>query len=342
MQKKILVIDYLSYTAHQNFNKIHIDILVSMGHSLCLVGRKDQFKHYQNIVEDIIYIPERYYKEYPCKPVTVRLFSIGALLWTRRNINIERFDIVLFPTYDIMSLWVFRTSKLTLLINHNNISQLDSRIKLFLTRTLPMNYQHITLNLEMTARLKQLDTCHQVTHIPHGIVESVGLLNTLPNRNKKYFFCPINRNYDHDFCRKLFDSKIIHDFLYEKNIKLYLKQHIPYSGMCKHIEVLDDDMSYSDYINLLRDSSGVILPYSTNFKYRCSGIFFECVAYDVPIIARDISAFRLYRKDNNLCLFNDVDSLLEAMTECLEGRITPFDKNALMPKSYWYRLLMHI
>lgn len=335
---KILVIDYPSYRNHQRFNKLHIDTLVSMGHSLCLVGRKGQFENCLNIVDDIISIPEKYYKEYPCEPISIRLSSIGALFWIRRNIDLSKYDMILFLTYDIMSLWTFRTSKLTLLINHNNVGQLDSKIKLVLTKSLPENYHHITLNPEMTTRMRELESRHQVTYIPHGLIEAIDSDNALINKEKKYFVCPVNRNFDYDLCETIFNSKKLYEYLDEKNLTLYIKQHLPYSGLCDNIEILDSDVQYDKYIYLLRGATGVILPYGVDFKYRCSGIFFECVLYDVPIIARDISAFRYYKKGNNICLFDDVDTLIKSMSDCMEGKITPFDKTSLMPSNYWAKL----
>lgn len=336
---KILVIDYLSYSNHQRFNKLHIDTLKSMGHSLSLVGRKGHFNSCSNIVDEIVNIPDKYYKNFPCRPVSIRLSSIGALLWIRRNIDLRQFDVILFLAYDIMSLWTFRTSKITLLMNHNNVGQLDSKVKLYLTQKLPKNYQHIALNPEMTDRLKELEPQRAVTYIPHGLIDSVGESNSSFKKDEIYFVCPINRNFDYDFCKKIFDSKQLHGYLGEKNLKLYIKQHLPYSGLCESIQILDNNMPYDDYVNLLRGAKGVILPYGVDFRYRCSGIFFECVLYDVPIIARDISAFRYYKEGNNLFLFHDEDTLIKSMSDCLEGKVTSFNKDSLKPFNYWEKLI---
>ena len=42
------MIDYLSPNGHENFDKIHIEALVNLGHNLTLVGKKGQFDKVEN------------------------------------------------------------------------------------------------------------------------------------------------------------------------------------------------------------------------------------------------------------------------------------------------------
>ena len=154
---RILAIDYLTSKGHRNFNKIHIDSLVELGNSVHLVGREEAFslvKKSSHLKKTIL--PRWASLNYPFRAFTERLKGIFCMLWLHKNFNFNNYDYVLFLSYDILSLFVLRSKYKFLLINHNNVSQLDNKIKLFLTRTLPSNYLHIALSHDMKMRLEDL------------------------------------------------------------------------------------------------------------------------------------------------------------------------------------------
>lgn len=121
---KLLLIDYVSYSGHRNFNKIHIDVLHKLGHEVYLAGRKNQFDNIELCEKNVVMeIPEMLFKELPVSSITFRLQGIFALLWTKRHIKWSDYDAVIILTYDILSFFVFRIKQKpyssTIIMFHN-------------------------------------------------------------------------------------------------------------------------------------------------------------------------------------------------------------------------------
>ena len=341
---KILVIDYMSYSNHCNFNKIHIESLFNLGHKLYFVGKKGHFDNVKGRGSIVCEIPEWVYRKYPYPPLSVRLKDIMALRWVNKHIRQDNYDIIIFPTYDIMSIWAYKTDKPVLLINHNNVFQLDSYIKLKITRNLPKNFRHICLNKQMEDRLRQILKNRDISYVPHGILSYYSELSEpkyMANSNN-FIFCPINRNYDESFVRSLLHSPAFYDYLLNNELMLFIKRGLPYDGGCENIIVLDNNIKKSEYNYMIQNAKAVLLPYSEEFKYRCSGIFFECVSSNTPIVSSDIPAFRIYEGLTNLLFFTDVTSLIADLNSINEQKLKQNDTEAFMPDSYWRKLLESI
>lgn len=332
----ILLIDYISYKEHRNFNKIHINVLLKLGHILTLVGKKGQFDEYKDDSRvRIISLP---YERNSLKD------EIANLWWIKQKCLSHDVNLIVVLTYNILSLFTFRVSIPTFVINHTNVSQMDESlkgyIKLLLTKSLPRNYAHICLNEEMRHRLLELIPNHNVYHVPHGICP----INTNMKRpdfirNERYLFCPINRNFDVEFVDNLFSSSLLTDTLESKDMILYVKDKLISNCSLERIIKVPNTLSMEEYNYLITHACAIILPYGKRFKYRCSGIFFECVARDIPIIATDISAMRIYKNDVNLFLFKDINGLVESIGKLSEISETRNNKELFNPYQYWHKIL---
>ena len=118
--KKILVIDYLTYEGHRNFNKIHVECLEELGCSLHVVGRKsalDIIKKSNSI--SFTFFPKWMSKPYPVKAISERIKNIISLIWIKNHFNFEEFDFVIFLIYDVLTLSFLKISGPVLIINHN-------------------------------------------------------------------------------------------------------------------------------------------------------------------------------------------------------------------------------
>lgn len=335
---RILVIDYISYPGHQIFNKIHIDALAEMGFELHLVGREGQFNNI-DIRENISVskIPERYYKTNIIPAVSFRIQGIRTLLWIKRHIDYKDYEAVIFLTYDILSLFIFHIRQKTYLINHNNVSQLWSRVKLYFTRNLPHNYIHIALNIDMENRLKELLPHRAVYHVPHGICSPSSNV-VRPHFFKSdgiFLFCPINRNFDISFITSVFESDELIEYLRKKNLPLYVKASL--GIRCKHplIRLVPSDINAAEYNYMVQQAAVVILPYNNDFKYRCSGIFFECVASNTPIVTTKLDSMAIYKQDVNMKMFSNVVELINAIDFYLNNNRSSNNLNAFNPILYW-------
>lgn len=340
---KIIILDYKSYINHQNFNKIHISALLKKGYELTLVGRPKQFIEFasQKNVK-IVEMPSAL----PFLSKESHIQDIIALAWIRINFRLSKYDIVIIPTYDIVATFLFRTSKPTILINHNNVDRLSGSytgaIKLALTRMMPKNYIHVCLDQETEERMKVLLPTKSVFHVPHGVCTPSKNLSkpSFISEGERFVVIPINSNYDKDTLADLLQSKILHNYLIEQNIVLYIKKQLPYNGFCSNIRLIDSTLEKTQYDYLIENAKAVILPYGRNFKYRCSGIFFECVARNTPVIASDINAFRIYENDSYIRYFKDVYTLINSIGDIIAPTSVAILNNLEIynPIPYWNKV----
>lgn len=335
---RLLLLDYISYLGHRNFNTVQVNALIKIGYDICLVGRTGQFENIKkkdNVSS--VEIPEVFFKKWPKGAVFFRLQGIMILLWVKEHIRWRDYDAVLVLTYDIMSIFIFRISTRTFLINHNNVSQLSNKIKLCLTRHLPNNYSHIALNDEMYRRLKELLPGRDVYYVPHGIC---------PPSNKirkpsfildmgRFLFCPVNNNYDPLFVKKIFEDRTFLDYLKSSGIVLYVKESLGVGCDGCNVKKVPTTMKEEEYNFMLKNALAVLLPYCEFFKYRCSGIFFECVSFGTPVIVTKLATFDFYKNMVEMKTFSDVVSLICAIKYYSDEKKIMHDLSLFDPTCYW-------
>ena len=303
----ILLIDYLSPSGHKFFNTIHVNALLELGHKVCLVGKDGQFKNFEKSQSvNVQSIPKWMFVILPFPPLMERLLGIIRLLWLLLYVDKKKYNSIIFLSYDVLSLFVYRVASKVYLINHNNVSQIDkSKLKLFFTKFLPSNYIHVALNEMMEKRLKELLPNKTIVFVPHGFIRDEGEAKkpTYLQEGEHFLFCPINNNYDPDFVGKLFCDCKLQEFLSTHNIKLIVKRKL--LGVLNHTSLIGIEGRFSneEYRYLMRNALAVVLPYSSQFKYRCSGIFFECVANESIIISTRIPDMEIYSGRVKICYF---------------------------------------
>lgn len=339
---KILIIDYLSPRGHVKFDRIHINALAGDGVSIDIVGKSNQFldfKDRENL--SISNIPDCLFKNYPLKPLSERLLGILRLLWICLHFKIKDYDAIIFLSYDVLSLSFCRIKGNVFLINHNNVSQLCNSTKLFLTRRLPLNYKHIVLNKYMFKRLKGLLPHKDVIYVPHGIdlTTSSVIKPSFISEEKLFLFCPVNRNYDSSLLGKLLNSEELNKFLKSHNIILYFKKNNVVKSDLSYIKAIDGFLSDGEYNYMLTHSVAVILPYGNDFIYRCSGIFFECVAHHVPVITTSIPDMIEYKENTQTDYFVDVESFISCVEKVLSSSKKDIDVEVFNPQSYWKNII---
>lgn len=339
----ILFIDYLSLPGHRNFNKIHIDSLLDLGHSINVLGRKGQFDGYNGKEKVIVStIPGFFYRKIFFSQLTSRIQGIVILLWVIFMFKSKKYDYVIVPTYDILSLWVYRVHGRVVLINHNNIGQLTNKIKLFLTRTLPSNYIHVVLNKSMQQRLKEILPDKKVEYVPHGVVnkELDTMRPSFIGEGESFFFCPVNTNFSKRYLASLFESSEFLHFLQEHNLKLFVKE---IQGVKEHLGticIVPNNITTNEYYYMLSNSKAVILPYGDNFIYRCSGIFFECVYFDTPVLTTKIPDMLIYKDICCTYYFDDIKELVSEASKILNEDHPIFNKEFFYPASYWSSIIL--
>ena len=340
---RLLLIDHLSPFGHKKFDSIHIYAMQELGHELRLIGRTGQFDDFVGKEKiHISYFPNMMFTSLPIKPLTERLMGMIRLIWLFIYARIKNFDAVIFLSYDILSLFIYRISGRVYLINHNNVSQInDSKIKLMLTRSLPSNYVHIVLNQIMEQRLKKLLPSKEVVYIPHGFMVDKGK-EKKPDYieyDEKFLFCPINKNYNQDFVKRIFSSPLLQDFLSKNHIRIIVKEKLYLGEESRQILGVKGRFSEEEYRYLMRNAMAIVLPYSDAFKYRCSGIFFESVANDSVVISTKISDMEIFSNQVKIMFFDDESSFVNCITRIDDYKKKPKSCDNLNPIGYWRSLL---
>ena len=336
---KILIIDYLSYKAHQNFNKIHFDALVKMGHSLHLVGREGQFDNMKECNKVIISrLPEFFFRKFSFSfaSLVYRIIYVMCLLWVRTHFRFNNYDAIIVPTYDPMSIFALRTCKKTILITHD-AHYLDNRVKLFFLKQTPKHYIHIGLSEEMTFHIQELLPNRKVFHVPHGLCQPPVQMKKpdFIKKGEKFLFCPVNSLYNKEFVNGMLNDDILNNYLKNNNIKIYVKKQLVMNNNSDNIIRIDNMLTKEEYDYMIKYSKAVIIPYYKEYKYRCSGIMFECVACDTPVLATRLSAWTYLEKIINIQMFENTQQLINGIDYYEKKGVAHVDKSYFNPISYW-------
>ncbi|TYK38354.1 hypothetical protein ACTMKN_12320 [Bacteroides pyogenes] len=338
-EMNILVIDYLSYKGHRFFNRIHIQALLSLGHKLTLVGKDGQFDEYKESIKTID-IPNK--KQ---RLVDYYVFrDVSNLNWIKKHIEFDNYDIIIVPTYDILSFSFFRISKKVFIVNHNNISLFTEskigKMRLCLTKFLPKNYTHICLSTLMKEHLQKLLPSKDVVFVPHGLCKASSdqLKPDFVSKDESFIFCPVNRNFDREALVAILNSKVLHAKLKELNLKLYIKDILPYSDKCDMIVKISGMLSRAEYNYMLQNSKAVILPYGKQFGYRCSGILFESISNDTHVIASNIEAMKVYADKASISFYDGVDDFCSCLNECINIKVHN-NLELFNPLIHWEKIL---
>lgn len=338
----ILFLDYLSYSQHKVFNSIHIDSLLRLGHRLSLIGKKDQFNDY--IGKDNIEI-----KTIPSSSSKFGFNSIiddmKNLYWIKNNIIFKNYEIIIIPTYDILSLSLFRITGRVIIINHNNISLFTEskigKLRLFLTKHLPLNYTQICLNELMTKTMKRLLPLHMICHVPHGlcIPSSYLVKPEFIKEKENYVFCPINRNFDYTELSEILSSQQLHDCLKELNLNLYIKDIVTIKNNFEKIKIIKKSLDKSEYDYLINNSNAILLPYGKSFGKRCSGILFEGISRNKHIISSDTEAIRAYEGLASISYYRNIEELCKCLKECSNNIKVDNNLSIFNPDNYWNQII---
>lgn len=336
---KILYVDYLSPQGHEVFNEIHINTILSLGAQVTIVAKDDFMNQYcADKGLQKINIPN-YCIRGKVTPLSARVNYTKDLLWIKRNIDFSSYDYTIFSSYEVISLFIAHIKEKLLVINHNNVDELNSGIKLFLTAHLSSDYTHVALNKYMMVRLSKLLPDLTVKYVPHGYLPASNMMRrpAMVCDDEKFIFCPVNRNYDVDLVNNIIYSNSFNNFLVNNNIYLYVKKQImsESKGNIRVIDKLDND----EYNYMLCKTISVLLPYGNEFKYRCSGILFECISRKTPIIATNKAALHIYENDINIKFFDNVESLIFAIESTSEPYTVLYNDEKYNPTGYWEKIL---
>lgn len=296
MKKKILYIDYLSPEGHVGFNKAQINSLVKLRCELYYVFREGYSKKLGIDINlnKIVEIPNSYYKS---KTFIKKIYYYFALRLVKKRLNGTHFDAVIFSSYETISLSMFKGFRGAYIINHNNIRDLDNRVKRFFYKEVSDVYKQVVFNSLMKNKL-QINGINNVFIIPHGFVPtpSIGNSNILCDNkidDKQYIFFPSKAQGTENVIRRIVGDGDFVNFCNKRNIKIVIRFN---SIQNPSIINISGYLSTDDYYTLLINNMVTILCYESNFTNRVSGVLFECMALNVPSIIFQNDSLKIYNK----------------------------------------------
>jgi len=316
---KLLYVDPLSPNGHINFNRIFIEALNLTFKTIHFAFRENYSKNLNvDNMQKVYSIPGKYYKKRKNK-IATRFALFRILQFIKNECNLNEYDYIIFASYEEISLYLSFIKKPLILINHNNISGLDNKIKLFFFKKIAKNNVNIIFENYMKEFLetKGVKNTYVIHHgIPpaynSNILEDSSLREQYENieRYDNVIFCPSSSSVDKIFLNEIKSNQKFNKFLEINNILLIIKDNTNVKKM-NNIFVINNYLSDIQYQYLFLKSNFILIPYPKTFSYRVSSVLFEAIANRKMCLLSNIQALNIYKKYFNYNpYFNDVDELI--------------------------------
>ena len=349
---KILYFDVWSPTGHIVFNKIHLKALSQIA-DVYTVFREGYFKYdYPNVipfieVPDVLYVKNRgfYY---------TRFKLAGVLRWVCKRVASEKWDYIILSSYDPFALFLSRHFKNSIVIDHNTLGLLDSKIHGFALRHLNKKIRHIVFTIGMRSRLLECGI-NNVSIVPHGFlpmkaenlssVEEQDLMQKYSLlKSDKIIFLPSLSKASKDLFGQEFYNESFNEFLKQHGLKLFTKSKVKRESM-SNIIIINGYLPEKDYQYLFLHSTCNILLYSADFKYRTSGVLNECFANNIPCVFSDCPGLKEYLPyiNNEHCVFRNADELKRSLLSVMESSNRYYYRNLEKiesPRKAWKEILI--
>lgn len=341
---KLLLIDTFSGLGHTQFNSIQINALKEIGHSITLVGKKN---HYPNSVSDVtdqVYIIPNclYNKDYKNLLGTVwdTFWEILRLLYIRVFILNRRIDRIVFLRYNVFGTLFFPTRKICYLFDHYSATEIENPFKRKIVSFYPRNFIHLGLNDNISEHIKTLLPNKTTKTVSHGFLPSFDRVDSCSyvSLDECFVFCAASSSCDETLLHSIISSPAVNKYLSDNRIKLLIKskQNIVSND---NIKAIKGFINNDDYKYLICNALSVLLPYDKSFGYRVSGVFFECVANNISVIATNIPSFSVYKGNGQpLFLIDSEDDFLKALNG-INGLNKQWSKELFDPGQQWKELL---
>lgn len=299
LMKRVLYLDLLSPLGHINLNVSLIEMMSQLA-SIDVCCKEDYLSDKINKYTKRRYnIPSGYYTH--SSKSDYRLKNIWIIMWVLRNVPLLSYDIVFVSSYETISFsiaWPTIPSTRTIVLHHNNLDELASKVKRFFFSRLVRKVEHMVLEEHMKDYLMKQVVPHKSVWLVHHPMPS-GCPASYPSvplisvtKDKGLAFAPSSSNDEH-FVEHLVELRRTGRFLERSSTRLVVKS--------KRVQFRDDRLIVvpgylpsSEYTRLFQSAKIIILPYQQSFQHRTSGVLIECLYYGKPFLGTDIPLIRNY------------------------------------------------
>lgn len=285
--------DVLSPVGHRNYNYSLLDIFTELG-EIDVAIKKGHLKHYKKEKLNNVYnIPEYFFnrsnKSSVFRKLYIRIKLFIEMQWIKKLIRKKHYDIIFFSSMEPISFFfsTLRLRKRYLFVDHG-IGQInDSKVKRFFWKNINNKAEPIVMEKYIKKFLKkEIKIKNKVWVLPHPLPK-LNIKETSTPYKRKIIFAPSGSNNEE------FISFLISNVDRINNYKVIIKSK---NKILEHpnLKVYNDRITNKEYYSFMKNSSYVLLPYEDHYNYRVSGVLFEAVKLNKPIIINSNNTLKYY------------------------------------------------
>jgi hypothetical protein len=249
------------------------------------------------MIPDFLYLNTRF-------SLLKRILYVFQLIYLRLFVDFKSYDVVIFSSYDEIALSIVPFNRKLFLINHDNARGLDNNFKAWCLKKISNKHNHIVFNEYMSNKFKEhgIDNVYTVSHgcttpIDFSVLENSYELNNLSNKllsdKYRYIIFSPSSAVDNTFFKEVLEYPEFLNFLSTEKI-LFVFRNNSFQIDNENLLVLNEHLSKNQYELLFLKSEIILINYPKLFKYRVSGVFFECCANYKKVLIRKNQAFENY------------------------------------------------
>ena len=304
---KILFFDSLFPRGHININSNYINLLQSKI-EMFICARKGWFECNVNVK----YVDANWFypSEVKCSNFIYRLRVFLNCIKLRKIIEEVKPDIVYVASYDIVSFFLafpflyFCRNKI-ILQEHNNVDQLDNRVKSLLYSFYKNKLNHFVLEDYIKERLIQLNVKGHLIHVvPHPLPKAADF-----EQDTERLIVGLSNSNDEGIVSNVFKEYQNTNFLKDLKYKLVIKaKKLSYND--EYLKIFNGWITKEEYTNYSKNSSFYIIPFSTKgYSYRVSAVLLEAISNGKFILASNFLLAKFYaNKYPGICQIFDEPS----------------------------------
>jgi hypothetical protein len=329
----ILYIDSDSSPGHLPFNWGYISKLAEIpGVELNVIARRNYFNNHQisyfNLIKEI---PDRLYLRKGKGRLLSRIFILLRYLYIKIVVDFKKYDRVFLSSYDEITLYFAFFKHPLWLINHNNITGLDNKIKRFFFKRLAEKHIYIVFENYMAERFYSIGI-KNVYVIKHGLPEPFTpepykILASVSDRFasekiNKIIFCP-SLGSDKKFINQIIKNEQFACFIERNKILFIVRGNIEATFNSSNILILNSYLTSIQYKALFLYSFAIVVAYPNTFRYRVSNVLNECISNNKLCFMSNIPALKIYSEFMVYkYYFSDIDELIRLMMDAMDRNIT--------------------
>ena len=305
---KILFFDSLFPRGHISINSRYINLLRN-NNEIVICSKSGRFE----CIDGLEYVDANWYypNENEIKSSFYRWGIFKNCFKLAKVIEEIKPDIVYIASYDIISFFfalpfLFPYRNIIVLQEHNNIDQLENKIKNIVYSFYKNHFHHFVLEEYIRERLIRLNVQPHLVHvIPHPLPQAVKI-----GQSGENLIIGLSNSNDENIINNLFIKFQNSPLLQKLQYKIVVKaKNINYAD--KNLKIFKGWITKDEYMNYCGQSNYYIIPFSKSYSYRVSAVFLEAVSNGKYILASRFALADYYsKKYPGLCqIFDDVGEI---------------------------------